>query len=95
MTPVVNGLEGTYIGQVTFRVLNAGFGEGKEAFEAYRLPGHPSYVILDPDGAIVWQAFGPQSEDTLIAAVEDALKELAVEPESSIGLGSVPLATTV
>jgi hypothetical protein len=76
MTPVVNGLEAKYDGRITFRILNAGMGEGTDAFEFYRLPGHPSYVMLNPEGEILWQAFGPQSEATLETAMEEALDEL-------------------
>lgn len=73
MTPVVNGLQATYQGTVDFRILNAALGEGKAAFEAYGLPGHPGYVILDPRGEVRWRAFGPQDGETLAAAIEDSL----------------------
>ena len=74
MTPVVNGLEERYATRIEFRALNAGFGEGKEAFEHYRLPGHPSYVLLNPDGVVLWQAFGPQAEAAIEGALLDALE---------------------
>ena len=73
MTPVVNGLQSQFEGQVAFIILNAAFGEGKDAFEAYKLPGHPSYVLLHPSGEVVWRAFGPQTEATLKSAIDDAL----------------------
>jgi hypothetical protein len=73
MTPVVNGLQSQFEGQVAFIILNAAFGEGKNAFEAYKLPGHPSYVLLHPSGEVVWRAFGPQTEATLKSAIDDAL----------------------
>ncbi len=73
MAPVVNGLQEKYESEVEFLILNAGFGDGKEAFEHYRLPGHPSFVLLNPQGEVTWQAFGPQAEASLEAAVLEAL----------------------
>jgi hypothetical protein len=73
MTPVVNGLEEKYNAQVIFLSLNAAFGEGKAALEAYRMPGHPSYVLLNPSGEVLWRSFGVQFEASLEAAIEDAL----------------------
>jgi len=76
MTPVVNGLRNEFNGRAEFVILNAGFGEGKEAFDAYQLPGHPSYVLLDPSGEVMWLAFGPQARSTLEDALNDALETL-------------------
>lgn len=73
MTPVVNGLKVEYDGSAAFLSLDAAFGEGKRAFEAYGLPGHPSFVLLDINGGVIWRAFGPQSGDTLRDAIENAL----------------------
>ncbi len=73
MTPVVNGLQSQFEGQVAFTILNAAFGEGKDAFEAYKLPGHPSYVLLNPSGEVMWRAFGPQTDSSLESAIGDAL----------------------
>ncbi len=73
MTPVVNGLRDKFDGRAAFVILNAAFGEGKDAFEAYTLPGHPSYVLLNPSGEVVWRAFGPQAEATLESAIDDAM----------------------
>ena len=73
MTPVVNGLCDEFDGRAAFVILNAAFGEGKDAFEAYKLPGHPSYVLLHPTGEVVWRAFGPQTEATLESALDDAI----------------------
>jgi hypothetical protein len=73
MTPVVNGLRDEFAGSVEFVILNAASGEGRQALEAYKLPGHPSYVLLNPSGELVWRAFGPQPEVTLESAIRDAL----------------------
>lgn len=73
MTPVVNGLRDEFNGRAAFVILNAAFGEGKDAFEVYKLPGHPSYVLLNTSGEVVWRAFGPQTEATLESAIDDAI----------------------
>ena len=77
MTPVVNGLQKTYEGRLDVRQLNASLGEGRAAFAAYRLQGHPSYVILDPAGNVLWQALGPQSQQTLSGVIERAIEDSA------------------
>ncbi len=77
MTPVVNGLETTFGEQVDIRSLNAAFGDGRSAFLNYGLPGHPSYVILDPQGEVLWSAFGPQSAGALEAEVEEAISQVS------------------
>ncbi len=73
MEPVVNGLEQDYGDQVDFRRLDAN-GSGKSAFEAYRLLGHPSYVILNPNGEVVWSSVGEKAredlEDQILSALE-------------------------
>ncbi|MHA1937327.1 MAG: TlpA family protein disulfide reductase [Candidatus Thorarchaeota archaeon] len=73
MTPVVNGLESNFTAKVDFRLLNAGFGLGQRAFNSYGLPGHPSFLILDPTGVVLWKSFGPQAEGTLTAAIDGAI----------------------
>jgi hypothetical protein len=77
MTPVVNGLRAEYVGRAVFLSLDAASGEGRRAFEAYGLPGHPSYVLLDIDGEVIWRAFGPQPREALQEALENAV--LSVE----------------
>ena len=76
MTPVVNGLETTFGEQVEIRSLNAAFGDGRSAFQNYGLPGHPSYVILNPQGQVLWSAFGPQSAGALEEEVENAITKV-------------------
>jgi len=73
MTPVVNGLKVEYDGSAAFLSLDAASGEGKRAFEAYGLPGHPSYVLLDINGDVIWRGVGPQSREALQGTLEEAL----------------------
>ncbi|NIM94718.1 MAG: hypothetical protein GTO18_13540 [Anaerolineales bacterium] len=70
MTPIVNGLKADFAEVVDFRSLNAGSGVGQKAFNSYGLPGHPSYLILDPQGRVLWKGFGPQSKEILEEAIE-------------------------
>ena len=77
MTPVVNGLETTFGEQVDIRSLNANSSHGGSVFRGYGLPGHPSYVILDPQGEVLWSAFGPQSAGTLEEVIEDAISKVS------------------
>ncbi|MCH8337996.1 MAG: hypothetical protein IH858_03990 [Chloroflexi bacterium] len=77
MTPVVNGLESTFGDQIEIRALDAASGQGRSVFQNYGLPGHPSYVILDPQGEVLWRAFGPQSAGALEDVVEDAISKVS------------------
>lgn len=74
MQPVVNGLNETYGDQIEFRELDANAPDGQQAFRAYALPGHPGYVLLNPEGEVLWRGFGEQSqediEEQIIAALE-------------------------
>jgi len=80
MTPVVNGLGDEFMDKVEFRSLNAGFSEGQSAFNSYGLRGHPSYIILNPDGDVLWRGFGTQARVILVNALEEAiLQETSVE----------------
>ena len=73
MEPVVNGLDHEYGDQVDFRKLDVN-GEGKSAFEAYRLLGHPSYIILNKNNEVVWSSVGVKSREDLENQVLSALR---------------------
>ncbi|MFA9406932.1 MAG: TlpA family protein disulfide reductase [Anaerolineales bacterium] len=70
MTPIVDGLVVEHEEQVDFKFLNAGQGDGKQLFEFYGLPGHPSYILLSPDGEVLWRGFGPVSAEALGSEIE-------------------------
>ena len=74
MAPVVNGLEETYRSQVEFRSLNAGVPEGLQAFQAYALPGHPGYVLLNPAGEVLWRGFGELPEESISEQIHTFLE---------------------
>lgn len=65
MTPIVNGLKQTYGEQIDFQLLDASFGKGETYFNFYGLVGHPSYLLLAPDGAELWRAIGPLDKEKL------------------------------
>jgi len=78
MTPVVNGLETTFGEQLEVRSLNSAFGQGRSVFLNYGLPGHPSYVIVDPQGEVLWSGFGVQSAEALEDEVEEAILKVSI-----------------
>ena len=72
MQPVVDGLEAEYGDQIDFLSLDAA-GAGQAAFRAYRLRGHPSYVLLNPAGEQLWAALGTVTAGDIQAELESAL----------------------
>jgi len=65
MEPVVNGLEESYQGRIAFRSLNAAGPDGQRAFNAYGLPGHPGFVLIDSSGEVLWKGFGQLSAESI------------------------------
>ena len=58
MVPVVNGLEEVYSDEIEFRRIDANSTQGRPAFQYFGLQGHPSYVLLNPEGEVLWQGLG-------------------------------------
>jgi len=75
MMPIVNGLKTQYEQRVDFRSINVEQGDGMAAFRAYGLRGHPSYVILRPNGQVVWQGLGQVPREKLETPLRQALGE--------------------
>lgn len=73
MQPVVNGLKQTYTDQIEFRELDANTPNGQQAFRAYALPGHPGYVLLDPNGEILWRGFGELSRESIETQLQSVM----------------------
>ena len=65
MEPVVNGLEEKYQGQIEFRRIDANTPMGKDAYQAYILRGHPAFLVLNPDGEVLWSGLGEQAQEIL------------------------------
>ena len=73
MLPVVDGLEVDYNDQVEFQRLDANSQFGRIAFQAYGLRGHPSFVIINPEGRVLWLGLGEQSKEVVNQAIRDLL----------------------
>ena len=76
MAPVVNGLEERYGVQIDFRWMDVNSAEGGEAFRYHQLLGHPGYVLLNPEGQVLWTGLGEQSKETLEEQLLTALNDL-------------------
>jgi len=72
MRPIVNGLEDQYDDRITFQYLNA-VEEGQGLFQEYNLRGHPSYIILNAEGDVVWRFVGEVPRETLEEGIEESL----------------------
>jgi hypothetical protein len=72
MEPVVNGLEEDFGSQVEFRRIDANSSDGRAIFQSFSLRGHPSYVLLNPQGEIVWQGLGEQSFESIQSEIWEA-----------------------
>ncbi len=75
MEPVVNGLEETHQDQIEFRSINANSTEGQKIFRFYALPGHPGFVLVNPEGEVLWKGFGEQTEEIIEVELSAALTE--------------------
>ena len=76
MVPVVDGLKEKYQDQVEFRQIDANSPEGKAAYQAYNLRGHPGFVLLSPDGTTLWTGIGEQPAEILEEQIRMALDKL-------------------
>lgn len=70
MQSIVNGLESDFSGRMAFEQRNADDPIHQTTMNAYGLRGHPSYVLLDSNGQVLWSAIGPLSEAGLRQAIE-------------------------
>ena len=69
MEPIVDGLEQQYQEEITFFKVNAGT-DGRDTFSLYNLLGHPGYVLLNPNGDVLWSGVG----ELLVDQIDGALK---------------------
>ena len=65
MQPIVNGLEAEFEGKLVVVQRNATTAAGRAEMSYYQLPGHPSYVLVAPDGGVVWKGAGLLPENFL------------------------------
>ena len=73
MRPIVNGLQAEFEDQISFDAIDAASDSGALALKAYRLRGHPSYVIVDEDGNPLWSFSGQADEEILREQIEQKL----------------------
>ena len=73
MQPIVDGLDSEYSDRIEFRSLDAFTDEGDQAFRAYNLPGHPSYIVLNPAGEVLWRGVGEQTSAQIKIQLDAAL----------------------
>ena len=73
MQPIVDGLESEYSDRIEFRTLDANSDEGGQAFRAYNLRGHPSYILLNLAGEILWTGLGEQTASQIKPQLDAAL----------------------
>ena len=73
MQPIVNGLQTEYSDRMAFEQIDANSQEGQQRFQEYGFRGHPSYVITDVGGAVLWSATGQLPQALLQAQLQAAL----------------------
>jgi hypothetical protein len=71
MMPIVDGLEEDYQEEITFIRLNAAIDEGRKTFRFYNLPGHPSFLLLNPSGEVLWTGFGEMPASVIDAELRN------------------------
>ena len=72
MEPIVDGLEQEYQEEITFFRVNAGT-DGRDTFSFYNLLGHPGYVLLNPDGDVLWTGVGELTVDKISGVLTNQL----------------------
>ncbi|RME81525.1 MAG: hypothetical protein D6775_13375 [Caldilineae bacterium] len=68
----MDGLEAEFGDRIAFQRLNVDEPEGRLAAQYYRVRGHPTVLLLDANGKIVWSRLGVQPRQVY----EDALSSL-------------------
>jgi hypothetical protein len=74
MEPIVNGLAQDYQDRIDFRNLNANQPDEKALFQFLGLRGHPAYVIMNPQGEVLWQGVGEQTRENIQMMILAALE---------------------
>lgn len=69
MMPIVDGLEQEFFGQVAVIRLDAALATNIDLQAQYGMRGHPTFVVLDNNGRVTARFVGPQTAETLRAAI--------------------------
>ncbi|HHB91513.1 MAG TPA: hypothetical protein ENK60_09425 [Anaerolineae bacterium] len=70
----MNGLEQIYGDRVVFQRMNADEPDGRAALKAYKAPGHPTVVLIDAQGNVVWMRTGVLPESAYAEGIETLLQ---------------------
>ncbi|HXV99637.1 MAG TPA: thioredoxin family protein [Anaerolineae bacterium] len=73
MTPIVDGLEQEYGGQIAVQRINADKGDGPAIMRAYKILGHPTLLIFDSQQQEVQRLIGPQPVHDLEILLQEVL----------------------
>lgn len=65
MQPIVDGLKNEYNTEIEFRNIDANSATGNPIYKSFQLRGHPSYILLNPAGEVMWTGLGLQSQEQL------------------------------
>jgi thioredoxin-like negative regulator of GroEL len=77
MAPIVDGLEGEFVGRAKVLQLNVNEAGNAQLQQGFGMRGHPTFVVLDRNGRAVQTFIGPQTRENLyeaLTAVADAAK---------------------
>ena len=69
MTPIVDGLESDFAGQVQVLQLDANETGNEQLQQQYGLRGHPTFAVLDQNGRVTQTFIGLQTEEVLHEAM--------------------------
>jgi thioredoxin-related protein len=64
-----SGLEAQYGNQITFERIEANTEDGSVIMRAYRIQGHPTFLLLDQNGREINRLIGPQPAETMEQAI--------------------------
>jgi len=73
MQPIVNGIENDYQEDIEFRRIDAESSEGFKIFDGFSLRMHPSYLLINPEGQILWQGLGERPGEEIREQLESFL----------------------
>lgn len=90
MKPIVDGLETQFGDQLAFQRINANEGDGPAIMRAYRIQGHPTILLIDPQGQEVSRFIGPQSAEQLAEALQQVLAAASGQRVSATASATLP-----
>ncbi|NJN96741.1 MAG: hypothetical protein HC875_22830 [Anaerolineales bacterium] len=73
MTPIVDGLEQEYGGQIAVQRINANIEDGPKIMRDYKLPGHPVLLIFNSQQQEVYRFIGPQPAHEIEIRLQEVL----------------------